>query len=54
MAASVEAFAESAMTTIVPASARPIISADAVAAVRRGLRSEFSPASVPTVPNSRR
>ena len=46
MAASVEAFAESAMTTIVPASARPIISAEAVAAVRRGLRSEFWPASI--------
>ena len=36
------------MTTIVPASARPIISADAVAAVRRGLRSEFWPARLPT------
>ena len=36
------------------ASARPIISADAVAVVRRGLRSEFWPARLPTVPNTRR
>ena len=37
-----------------PASARPIISAEAVAAVRRGLRRVFWPASTPTVPKTRR
>ena len=39
-------------TAIVVTSASPIISADAVAAVRRGLRRAFSLASRPTVPNS--
>ena len=34
-------------------SASPIISAEAVAPVRRGLRSALSPASRPVVPNSR-
>ena len=33
--------------------ASPIISAEAVAAVRRGLRRAFSRASTPTVPNNR-
>ena len=37
---------------IVVTSANPIINADAVAAVRRGLRRAFSLASNPTVPNS--
>ena len=36
------------------ARASPIISADAVAVVRRGLRREFWPARFPTVPNTRR
>ena len=40
-------------TAIVVTRARPIISADAVAAVRRGLRRAFSLASRPTVPNTR-
>jgi hypothetical protein len=39
---------------IVVTRASPIISADAVADVRRGLRSEFWPARLPTVPNRRR
>ena len=34
--------------------ARPIISAEAVAAVRRGLRMAFSRASTPAIPDSRR
>ena len=38
---------------MVVTNASPIISADAVAAVRRGLRRAFSLASSPTVPNSR-
>ena len=35
------------------ARASPIISAEAVAVVRRGLRSEFWPARLPTVPKTR-
>ena len=42
------AFAESPTIAIVQASASPIISAEAVAVVRRGLRSEFWPARLPT------
>jgi len=38
---------------MVVTSARPIIRADAVAAVRRGLRRAFSRDSRPTVPKSR-
>ena len=48
-----DALAESPRIAIVQARASPIISADAVAVVRRGLRSEFWPARLPTVPNTR-
>ena len=50
---STDAFAESPMIAIVQARVSPIISAEAVAVVRRGLRSEFWPARLPTVPKSR-
>ncbi len=42
------AFADAPMIDIVHASASPIISADAVAVVRRGLRRAFWPARLPT------
>ena len=48
------AFSEAPKTDIITIRVSPIISALAVAAVRRGLRSEFSVASTPTVPKSRR
>ena len=54
IAASVLAEAEAPKIDIIAIRASPIISALAVAAVRRGLRSAFWVASVPTVPNSRR
>ena len=47
------AFAESPTIAIVQARVRPIISAEAVAVVRRGLRSEFWPARLPMLPNPR-
>ena len=47
------ALADWPMIDMVATSARPIISALAVAAVRRGLRSEFCVASCPTDPKSR-
>jgi hypothetical protein len=47
------AFEEAPTMAIVETSASPIISADAVAAVRLGFRREFSPASRPIAPNSR-
>ena len=46
-------FAESPTMDIVQARVRPIISADAVAVVRRGLRREFWPARLPTEPKNR-
>ena len=52
--ASTLALADDPRIDIVVTSASPIISADAVAAVRRGLRSEFCPARLPTVPYTRR
>ena len=48
------ALAESPTIAIVNARVSPIISAEAVAVVRRGLRRAFCPARLPTVPNSRR
>ncbi len=54
IAASVLAEAEEPKIDIIAIRARPIISALAVAAVRRGLRSAFCAAIEPTVPNSRR
>src|SRR3954453_1493697 len=54
MVRSTLALADDPRIDIVVTSARPIINADAVAAVRRGLRSEFWPARLPTVPNSLR
>ena len=54
MLASTLALAEDPAMDIVVTRVRPIIRADAVAAVRRGLRSEFCPASVPTAPKTRR
>ena len=48
------AFAEAPRIDIIATRVRPIISALAVAAVRRGLRSEFSRASTPTVPKNLR
>ena len=54
IAVSVLAEAEAPKTAIIDIRASPIISALAVAEVRRGLRRLFSVASVPTVPNSRR
>ena len=42
------------MIAIAQARVRPIMSAEAVAVVRRGLRSEFCPARVPTDPKTRR
>jgi hypothetical protein len=53
-AASVLAVADWPSTAISETSVSPIISALAVAAVRRGLRKEFCAASVPTVPKARR
>ena len=53
-AASVLAVADWPRIDISATSVSPIISALAVAAVRRGLRREFCAASVPTVPNARR
>ena len=47
------AFDDEPTMAIVVTRARPIISADAVAAVRRGLRRAFSPANRPTVPKAR-
>ena len=46
------AFAEAPMIDIVQARASPIISAEAVAVVRRGLRSAFWPARLPTARNT--
>ena len=51
---STDAFDEAPRIATVNASASPIISAEAVAAVRRGLRSEFWPARLPTGPKTRR
>jgi hypothetical protein len=51
MLSSTLAFADAPAMDMVATSAIPIISAEAVAAVRRGLRSEFCPASRPTLPN---
>ncbi len=48
------ALAELPRIAIVHARASPIIKADAVAVVRRGLRSEFCPARLPTLPKTRR
>ena len=50
---STEALAEAPRIATVKARVRPIISAEAVAVVRRGLRREFWPASRPIGPNSR-
>ena len=47
-----EALAEEPMIAIAQARVRPIIRAEAVAAVRRGLRSEFCPARLPIEPNT--
>ncbi len=54
MAASVLADAELPKIDIIVIRARPTIRALAVAPVRRGLRSAFWAASLPTIPNSRR
>ena len=54
MLSSTLAFADAPAMDMVATSAIPIISAEAVAAVRRGLRSEFCPASRPTLPNTAR
>ncbi len=48
------ALAESPRIAIVQPRASPIIRAEAVAVVRRGLRSEFCPARLPTLPKIRR
>ncbi len=48
------AFAEAPSTDIIVTSETPIISAEAVAAVRRGLRRAFCSAISPTAPNPRR
>ena len=53
-AASTLAVADWPSTDISATRVSPIISALAVAAVRRGLRSEFCAASTPTVPKARR
>jgi len=53
-ALSVLAFADCPRIDMVATRASPIMSALAVAAVRRGLRSEFWVASVPTEPNTAR
>ena len=45
-------FMEAASVPTAETTASPIMSADAVAPVRRGLRSVFSAASRPVVPNS--
>ena len=50
----IDARADAANTVMNATSATPIISADAVAAVRRGLRVAFSRASVPAMPRSAR
>ena len=49
----IDVLAEAANTVMKATSATPIISADAVAAVRRGLRVAFSRASVPAMPRKR-
>ena len=49
----IDDFAEAANTVISETRATPIISADAVADVRRGLRIAFSRASVPAMPRTR-
>ena len=54
IASSVLAEADEPKIDIIAISARPIIRALAVAAVRRGLRRAFWAAIAPTVPNSRR
>ena len=54
IALSVLAFADCPRIDINATRVSPIISALAVAAVRRGLRRVFSVASLPTVPNTRR
>src|SRR3970282_2859294 len=51
--ASVEAFADSPNTATNTTNPRPIIRADAVAAVRRGLRIAFSRPSLPGTPARR-
>ena len=48
----IEAFIEAASTPISETSASPIISADAVAPVRRGSRIAFWPASLPVIPKT--
>ena len=48
------AFADAPSTDIIVTRATPIISAEAVAAVRRGLRRAFCSAIRPTAPNARR
>ena len=48
----IDALAEAAKIVMKPTSATPIMSADAVAAVRRGLRIAFSRASVPVMPRT--
>ena len=50
---SLVALREEASTPTAETTARPIISAEAVAPVRRGLRSAFSPARRPAVPKTR-
>ncbi len=49
-----DAFADAPITVMVLTSARPIIRAAEVDAVRRGLRRAFSRLSVPAVPNQPR
>jgi hypothetical protein len=51
--ASVARYALAPMTVRPAIRVRPVVSADAVAAVRRGLRRAFWPASVPQTPNRR-
>ncbi len=53
-ALSMLAFAEAPSTDIIVTRETPIIRADAVAPVRRGLRREFCSAMSPTAPNPRR
>ncbi len=50
---STEALAEAPTIAIVQASVSPIINAEAVAAVRRGLRRAFWPARLPIEPKAR-
>ena len=54
MVRSMLAFADCPTTAIIETSVRPIISAEAVAAVRRGLRTAFCSAITPTAPNALR